>query len=257
MASGGRREFPVQRLTDEEPPPITDGSKYSFKNATRTGNDFSTRDGDGRRRSSPRKKDYTPPHRVRENTKVKSKSAGRGRGIFAGERAALSGGAFQLESAARRGTRGYGERSGEVRSPGRKEEVRVSPRKAGSSGREERGCRKRGEEGGQRDKFNKCEETVSEAIQLWREERPGYSDLENLVTSVWQQYLSVMEDSVERAVKENIVMRVWRGLHYPIIEMLRKLGQSERGCVCVCVRACVRACVCVCVCVCCDCNSDV
>ena len=228
----------MQRLTDEEPPSITVGSEYSSKNATRTGNDFSTRDDDAKRRWSPRKKDYIPPHRVRENTKVKSKSAGRGKGVFEGERAASGSDAFQLESAAGRGgrrTRGYGERNGEVRSPGRKEEIRTSLRKAGSSGREDSGRGRRGEKDGQRDQLKRCEETVCEAIQLWQEERPDYSDLENLVTSVWQQYLCVMEASVEQAVKENTVMRMWRGLHYPIVEMLRKSGQSERDGMCTAV----------------------
>jgi hypothetical protein len=102
----------------------------------------------------------------------------------------------------------------------------MSPGKAGRSGREVRGRGKRGEDE-PLDQFKRCEETVFEAMQLWREDRPDYSDLELLVTSVWQQHLHVMEDSVEQAVKENAVLRVWRGLHYPIIEMLRKTSGGE------------------------------
>lgn len=238
MASGRRRVFSAKRVTNEEPP-STDDSERDASPKVRWCNSGMSESLE--RRPSPRKKDHVPRHRARHRHDVHVKSKPAGRGAVTDERKASGGGgAFQLEpssvntgrgsgrthsSGKQRQLREYGE--GKRSSPEWQQEPPIPPRKAGSleraPGREERAVQKEGS----LEQFRRCEEKVSEAIQLWKEDRAGYHDLEPYVTSLWSHYLRVLEGSMERVVKEHLGLRVWRNLHYPVIEMLRRPGQEK------------------------------
>ena len=69
------------------------------------------------------------------------------------------------------------------------------------------------------------EEKMSKVIQLWREGQAGYQEVKPLVTSVWQLYLSLLNEDMERAVRDSLGQRIWQKFHYPVIEVMRKQGQ--------------------------------
>ena len=83
-------------------------------------------------------------------------------------------------------------------------------------------------EGGRlgKEQLRRREEKVSEGIRAWRGGRAGYQHVRPLVGSVWSEYVRVLGVEMELAVREGLGQRVWRNVHYPIIELLRKTGQS-------------------------------
>ena len=81
--------------------------------------------------------------------------------------------------------------------------------------------------------FKRSEARVARALQQWREGGSGvYRDVEPLVVKTWSLYVRLLEGDMEWAVRESLGQRVWRNVHYPVVELLRK----QRGSlVCVCM----------------------
>ena len=97
----------------------------------------------------------------------------------------------------------------------------------GVGGKREVGGR-RGREDEKRplDQLKRCEERVAEGIRKWRRGRANYEGVERLVASAWSWYVRVlMEGGMEQAIREGLGLRMWRNIHYPIVEHLRKSGE--------------------------------
>lgn len=226
MASGEGKEHSVQRSDERER--TRDGG---WENERR-----SAREGEGKS-AARRKREYAPSHHFRERYErpAERRAFERGGGRGGGKKKLASDNALQLEPSTGDGRpragcplqplRTDGAKNEEKTSPSRKREVHHVREKRRESERQ----RGRGGEMGKRDSeislLRRSEERANEAIQLWRDGCGGYADVEPHVTSVWFRYQGVLECDMERAVKENVGQRVWRCIHYPIIELLRKPGQ--------------------------------
>ena len=244
MASGGRREFYAERVSDEELLG-TGREREDGRRKARWSQQDCGREERERRRPSPRKREFVPPARTGEKREVyvKGQATGRGRGADTRE----SGGSFQLKptdlesgcggerSQPSYKKRQFRERSEHGGNYGRTRAAERKPKYSGSGGslrREQEGKpgsgKKRGEgEGRLLEQFRKYEEKVSHAVQNWKGERDGYANVEALGSSLWSLYQRVLDESVEQALQEDLGSRVWRCVHYPIIETLRR--QSQRG----------------------------
>lgn len=85
-------------------------------------------------------------------------------------------------------------------------------------------------EGGGEDtlqKFKKMEMRTTRAIQMWRDSCGRYHDIKSLMMSAWSLYVCVLERNMEQAVRDNLGQRIWRNIHYPTIEILRKQRQQR------------------------------
>ena len=210
MASRGRREFTVQRERER-----SRGSGAREGDGERTGGKGI---GEKRRaRGTVLRQCGGEEFRVRDG-----KAFGCGEGCNVERRnLATSVGALQLESA-----NGRGEKT-----RGRVQEKRFD--NARRYGGERRGGR---EEKTPLDKLRRCEERVCEGIQRWKEGRGNYKEVEPLVGVAWAQYVRVLQEGgLEQAVREGLGFRVWRNVHYPVIELQRKSGEpsSTEGASCV------------------------
>ena len=224
MASGGRKELHVKTASDREPPPSAEREKRRQKPCSRSS-----------ARESNEKREYVPPHRIRTANDVSVKRESSKRSATNTERRDAGVSALQLEyyhgrhnysgGDQRRFRQGGLSRDDESSAPVSGQDV-APLREVNRQGGE--GRRERGERRGREDvweQLKKGEEKVTEALQLWREGRASYHDVEPRVASVWSRYQRVMERGrMEQAVRENIGQRVWRSIHYPIIELLRKQG---------------------------------
>ena len=90
----------------------------------------------------------------------------------------------------------------------------------GDSGRGKRATRE------PKEQLKRSERRVSEAVQQWKEGRnEGYQEAVSLVRLAWSDYVAVLDVELEQAVREGLGQRVWRNVHYPIIELLRRESQ--------------------------------
>lgn len=233
MASGGRREFSVQRDNDGEPSntELDDASVKTRQYDCDTGRSFNRGGSNARKRE-----DVSRSHRREVYTK--SKSPGRGRG---GQRKA-SGDTFQLEPA----NVGNGRRAQSSSSPRQRQEYddRNAYKSKRSSSEKPLGklggvMRDQDHPTGQQKKQEKqevplqqikrCEEKIAEVLRQWKGDRAGYHLLESHAAHLWSQYQNLLLRNMEQAVKENLSWRVWRCSQYPVIETLRKSGQRKPG----------------------------
>ena len=204
MASGGEREFPVLQRAGER-----EHRREHSHGRERDGERRGGRRGSGTGRA--RKRRSVPRQFEREEFPVRDpKAFGRG-GNNLESNLPNSLGALQLESRTGRGgktTRGL-------------QEKRID------SGRRDGGGRRgRDEVKTPLDKLRWCEEKVCEEIQRWKEGCANYKEVEELVGMAWGQYVRMLlEGGMEGAVREGLGLRVWRNIHYPVIEQLRKFGE--------------------------------
>jgi hypothetical protein len=199
MASRGRRELPVQRERER-----SRGSGRREGDGERTGaKEIGEK---GRARGTVLRQCGGEEFRVSDG-----KAFGRGGEGCDVERRnlATSVGALQIESENGRGekTRGREKRFDNAR---------------------RYGGERRGEEKTPLNKLRRCEERVCEGIQRWKEGRGNYKEVEPLVGVAWAQYVRVLQEGgLEQAVREGLGFRVWRNIHYPVIELQRKSGESS------------------------------
>lgn len=228
MASGGKREFLVQRDTDGEQPNTQSENARLKTRGTRmyesgTGRSFKRGGSNARKRENVSQNHFREVHA----------SSGRGEGdTFIQSQRRASGDGFQLEPAKGRKAHSssrprqhqeYDERNmySNKRSVPKKPPEKLSGRR-----REQEHCEDRQEVSVER--IKRCEEKVSESLQYWKGDQASYPSLETHVTSLWSQYQCLVLQNVEQVVKENLSWRIWRSSQYPIIEILRKSGQRGR-----------------------------
>ena len=114
----------------------------------------------------------------------------------------------------------------ETEGRGVRKEKREAERRGVREG-EGRGVRGKDVEDASMDLLRRSEEKATYSIRVWRDGRAVYRDVEPNVSSVWFRYQGVLECGMERAVRESLGQRVWRCIHYPVIELLRKPGQRN------------------------------
>ena len=230
MASGGRKEFLVQKDTDGELP---NAKSENARLKTRGTRMYES----GRGRSFERGGSNTKKREDGSQNHFREVHATCGRGVggtFIQSQRRASGDGFQLEPAngrrAHSNTRPrqrqeYDERN--VHST--KLSVSKKPPEKLSGHRKEQQHRSV-QEGRQEvlvERIKRCEEKVSESLQYWKGDQASYHSLETQVASLWSQYQCLVLRNVEQAVKENLSWRIWRSSQYPIIEVLRKSGQRR------------------------------
>ena len=193
MASGGRRGFPVQRASDRGYRRGGGGEERSLREGRRHRSE----------RGSYRGREVASRQFREEEFVVKERKAFGGRAEACNGRRNLSSslGALQLEETTGRG--------GDERARSQR----------GSGGRVGKTPL---------DQLRRCEEKVSESIRQWREGRGRYEEVEHLSRSAWSQYARVLEAEMEVAVRETLGPRIWRNIHYPIVEQLRRRGEPRR-----------------------------
>ena len=95
-----------------------------------------------------------------------------------------------------------------------------------SSDGQQRGENLKGPERGFLNQFKSYEGLVSRAVQQWRENAAGFGQVETAGSQLWSLYWHLLEENIGSVVREGLSLRVWRCLHYPTIETLRKQQQK-------------------------------